>query len=61
VSARQYVYDGRDLVAVLEHGSAGWHVIIWNREIGVCADRVAALRLIHTTLEGCPHDQTAIS
>jgi hypothetical protein len=42
----QWVYDGRELVAVLEHRMDGWHVIVSNREIGVCADRVAALRLV---------------
>ena len=42
------VYDGRELVAVLEHRADGWHVTIGNREIGVCADRVAALRLVDT-------------
>jgi hypothetical protein len=42
------VYDGRELVAVLEHKTDGWHVIIEDRKIGVTADRVAALRLIDT-------------
>jgi hypothetical protein len=47
MSARQYVYDGRQLVAVLELKADGsWHVIIRNREIGVAPDRVAALRLV---------------
>src|SRR5262249_35152978 len=35
----QYVYDGRELFAVLELKADGWHVIIRNHEIGVCADR----------------------
>ena len=50
-------YDGRELFAVLELKADGWHVIIRNQKIGVCADRVAALRLvdIHAT-ERPPHD-----
>jgi len=54
----QYVYDGRQLVAAIEHRTDGWHVIIRNREIGVCADRVAALRLVHTHAESQPNVQT---
>jgi hypothetical protein len=52
---RLSVYDGRELVAVLEQRADGWHVIIRNNEIGVARDRVAALRLIdiHAT-EGRP-------
>jgi hypothetical protein len=52
------VYDGRQLVAVLEHRADGcWHVIVRKQEIGVCADRVAALRLVDTTLQkDFPHD-----
>ena len=51
------VYDGRELVAVLEHRADGWHVTIGNREIGVCADRVAALRLVdnHAMKKGPSH------
>jgi hypothetical protein len=50
----QYIYDGRQLLAALELKADGWHVIIRNQEIGVCADRVAALRLvdIHHAMEG---------
>ena len=48
----QYIYDGRELVAVLEHKTDGWHVIIRNRKVGVCADRVAALRLVDTHARG---------
>jgi len=51
----QYVYDGRELIAVIELKADGWHVIIWNREIGVCADRVATLRLVDTHAKGPPH------
>jgi len=54
----QYIHDGRDLLAVLEHGSDGWHVIVRNHEIGVCADRVAALRLVDTHAESYANDQT---
>ena len=53
----QYLYDGRELVAVLEHKADGWHVILRNQKIGVCADRVAALRLVDThATKGLPHD-----
>jgi hypothetical protein len=45
----QYIYDGRGLVAAIELKADGWHVIIRNQDIGVCADRVAALRLVNTT------------
>src|SRR5262249_50290619 len=45
----QYVCDGRELFAVLELKADGWHVIIRNQEIGVCADRESALRLVTTT------------
>jgi hypothetical protein len=58
---RLSVYDGRELVAVLEHRADGWHVIIRNNEIGVCVDRVAALRLISTHAESKHHDQTQTS
>jgi len=44
----QWVYDGRELLAVIELKIDGWHVIVRNREIGVCADRVAALDLVDT-------------
>ena len=61
MSARQYIYDGRQLVAVLEHRADGWHVIIRNQQIGVCADRVAALRLVDIHAKGNPHDQTKVA
>ena len=48
----QYIYDGRQLVAVIELKTDGWHVIIRNRKVGVCADRVAALRLVDTHARG---------
>jgi hypothetical protein len=45
----QYLYDGRDLLAVLEQSSNGWHVLAGGRhDIGTCANREAALRLAHT-------------
>jgi len=53
----QYIYDGRELAAVLEHKADGWHVIFRNQEIGVCADRVAALRLVDTHAKGTSDDQ----
>ena len=61
MGARQYVYDGRQFVAVLEHRADGWHVIIRNNEIGVCADRVAALRLINTHAEDNRYGQTQVA
>ena len=45
----QYVYDGRQLLAAIEQRRDGWHVIVRNRDIGVCADRESALRLVNTT------------
>jgi hypothetical protein len=45
----QYVYDGRELLAAIERRRDGWHVIVRNRDIGVCADRESALRLVNTT------------
>jgi hypothetical protein len=53
----QYIYDGRDLVAVIELKADGWHVIIRNQDMGVCADRVAALRLVDTHAKGNLDDQ----
>jgi len=44
------VYDGRQYVAVVEQRKDGWHVIVHNRHIGVCADRETALRLVNTTI-----------
>jgi len=58
----QYIYDGRQLVAVIELKVDGcWHVIIRNQEIGVCADRVAALRLADTHAKGNPHGHTKVA
>jgi hypothetical protein len=44
------VYDGRQHVAVVEQRKDGWHVSVHDRDIGVCADRESALRLVHSTL-----------
>jgi hypothetical protein len=46
------VYDGRQHIAVVEQRENGWHVIVHNRHIGVCADRESALRLVNTTITG---------
>jgi hypothetical protein len=46
---RLSVYNGRELLAVIEQRRDGWHVIVRNRDIGVCVDRVSALRLVNTT------------
>ena len=51
----QYVYDGRQLLAAIELKRDGWHVIVRNRDIGVCADRESALRLIDTTTTTTTH------
>jgi hypothetical protein len=41
----QYLYEGRQLLAVIEQSSDGWHVYAGgSRDIGVCADRASALR-----------------
>jgi hypothetical protein len=47
---RLSVYDGRAIVAVIEERSDGWHVTVRNRHVGVCADRVSALRLVNVTI-----------
>jgi hypothetical protein len=44
------VYDGRQILAVIEQRRDGWHVFVRNRHIGVCADRESALRLVNTTI-----------
>jgi len=62
MSERQYVYDGRQLIAILEHkADDGWHVIVRDHEIGVRADRVAALRLVDTHAKGNPNDQSKVA
>jgi hypothetical protein len=43
------VYDGRQHIAVIEQRSDGWHVIVCNRQIGVCKNLETALRLVDTT------------
>jgi len=49
-TTRLSVYDGRQILAVVEQRKDGWHVIVRNRDIGVCADRESALRLVNTTV-----------
>jgi hypothetical protein len=49
-TTRLSVYDGRQILAVVEQRRDGWHVIVRNRHIGVAADREAALRLVNTTI-----------
>jgi hypothetical protein len=45
----QYLYEGRQLLAVIEQSSDGWHVYAGgNRDIGTCADRESALRFANT-------------
>jgi len=46
-SGIQWIYDGRELLAVIERRRDGF--IVRNRHIGVCADRETALRLVNTT------------
>ena len=50
MSITNSVYDGRKLIAIVEQRRDGWHVIVRGREIGVCADRETALRLVNTTI-----------
>jgi hypothetical protein len=45
----QYLYDGRQLLAVIERRRDGWHVFAHGRnDIGTCADRAGALRFANT-------------
>jgi hypothetical protein len=45
----QYLYDGRDLFAVIEKSSDGWRVFAHGRHnIGTCPDRESALRFANT-------------
>ena len=61
MGARQYVYDGRQLVAVLVEHDGCWRVLIHDQEIGVARDRVAALRLINTHAEDNRYGQTQVA
>jgi hypothetical protein len=47
---RLSVYDGRQILAVIEERKDGWHVSIRDRHIGICADRKSALHLVTITL-----------
>ena len=49
-TTRNSIYDGRELVAVIEQRSDGWHVRVRDRHIGVVTDRETALRLVNTTI-----------
>jgi hypothetical protein len=44
------VYDGREPIAIVEQRKDGWHVVVRNCHIGVCADRESALRLVNATI-----------
>lgn len=45
----QYLYDGRQLLAVIERHRDGWHVFAHGRnDIGTCADHEGALRFANT-------------
>jgi len=44
----QYLYNGRQLLAVIELRRDGWHVIVCDEDNSVCADRETALRLVDT-------------
>ncbi len=47
----QYLYDGRQLLAVIERHGDGWHVFARGRhDIGTCADRESALRFANARL-----------
>ena len=42
-----YVYDGRDLFAVIEHRADGWHAIIKENPVGAFASRELALAMVN--------------
>jgi hypothetical protein len=43
----QYIYDGRRLLGVVEeHEDGKWHVIIDHIDVGACATRESALKLV---------------
>jgi hypothetical protein len=42
----QCFYSGRNLLAIIEQHPDGWHVIAGGKDIGVCADREAALKIV---------------
>ena len=45
----QYLYDGRQLLAVIERRGDGWHVFARGRnDIGTYTDRESALRFANT-------------
>ena len=44
-----YLYDGRDLLAVIERKSDGWHVLIRGRDVGTCIAREGAIALANKT------------
>jgi hypothetical protein len=45
----QFLYDGGQLLAVIERRRDGWHVFARGRnDIGTCADRESALRFANT-------------
>jgi hypothetical protein len=45
----QWLYDGRQLLAVIERKGDGWHVFAHGRrDIGTCANRESALRFANT-------------
>jgi hypothetical protein len=47
--ASSYIYDGRELIAVIEqHPDDLWHVIIAGRDVGACQTREVTLRLVTT-------------
>lgn len=48
--AWQYVYDGRQLLAVIEQHADGWHVISSHHDIGAYPDREAALRFANALI-----------
>jgi hypothetical protein len=49
-----YVYDGRDLFAVVEHRADGWHAIIRGNPFGPFATREMALAMINAKRANVP-------
>jgi len=45
-SRAQYIYNGQQLIAVVERVTGGWRLIVRGREIGVFASRAEALAAI---------------
>jgi hypothetical protein len=49
-----YVYDGRDLFAVVEHRAEGWHATIRDNRFGPFASREMALAMVNAKRANVP-------